>query len=77
MKRFIPAIILVLSSHMLFANMKSSEHLNSVIFFTHTGSPGQNVIIRGKVISVSASEELPESELSGIAIDKTKVTVKI
>jgi len=77
MKRFIPAIILVLSSHMLFANMKSSEHLNSVIFFTHTGSPGQNVIIRGKVISVSASEELPESELSGIAIDKTKVTVRL
>lgn len=59
------------------ANMKSSENMKSVIFFTHTGSAGQDVLIRGKVISISSSEELPDSELSGIALDKTKVTVRL
>lgn len=77
MKKIIILLLSVTSSTMLYANMKSTENLKSVIFFTHTGSAGQNVLIRGKIISISSSEELPDSELSGIAIDKTKVTVRL
>ncbi|HPS59075.1 MAG TPA: tetratricopeptide repeat protein [Spirochaetota bacterium] len=77
MKKMLILLLAVMSASGLHANMKSSENLKSVIFFTHTGSVGQDVLIRGKVISISSSEELPDSELSGIALDKTKVTVRL
>ncbi len=77
MKKIIILLLSVFAASGLYANMKSSASLKTVMFYTHNSSTGQEVLIRGKVISISSSEELPESELSGIAHDKTRVTVRL
>lgn len=77
MRTFSYLILILVLSTALYANMKSEGSLKSTVFFTHTDMNGQQAVIKGKIISISSSEELPESELSGIALEKTKATVRL
>jgi len=62
----------------LSANLKHEEDNRKMkIYFSFNDRAGQDALIKGKIISISTSEELPENELSGVLQDKTKATVRL
>lgn len=62
----------------LSANLKyESENLKMKIYFSYNDKTGQEAVVKGKIISISTSEELPQNELSGEIQDKTKATVRL
>ncbi len=59
-------------------NMKHhSENLKTRVFFTRTDTLGKDVIIKGVLLSISSSENLPENDISGIAREKTRATLRL
>ena len=78
MKKVITLAAIVFTALPLWANLKyENENLKTKIYFSYNDKVGQNALVKGKIISISTSEELPENELSGIIQDKTKVTVRL
>jgi len=78
MKKIIVLAAIVFTTFPLWANLKyENENLKTKIYFSYNDKVGQNALVKGKIISISTSEELPENELSGIIQDKTKVTVRL
>lgn len=51
--------------------------LKTKIFFNKNDRTGREAMIKGKILSLSSSEELPENDLSEISHDKTKATVRL
>ena len=47
--------------------------LHTKVFFTQNDAAGRNVMIKGRIESISTSEDLSKNDLSGIAREKTKV----
>lgn len=71
----LPVLIISLP---LSANLKyDTDNLKMKIYFSYNDKTGQDALIKGKIISISTSEELPQNELSGEIQDKTKVTVRL
>jgi len=76
-KQFTILFILIISLP-LSANLKyETENLKMKIYFSHNDKTGRDALMKGKIISISTSEELPPNELSGEIQDKTKVTVRL
>ena len=76
--RLLLIVVIVFSSNSLRANLKyENENLKTKIYFSYNDKVGQDAQIKGKIISISTSEELPEDELSRLIQDKTKVTVRL
>lgn len=62
----------------LSANLKyECESSKTKIYFSYTDKMGQDALIKGKIISISTSEAMPDNELSGVLQDKTKATVRL
>lgn len=62
----------------LSANLKYEEvNPKTKIFFSYDDRIGHDALVKGKIISISTSEELAENDLSGVMQDKTKVTVRL
>ncbi len=53
------------------------DNLRTRVFFTRSDELGRDVVIKGKIISISASETLPENDISGIAREKTRATIRL
>jgi len=53
------------------------DNLRTRVFFTRSDELGRDVVIKGKIISISASESLPENDISGIAREKTRATIRL
>ncbi len=70
--------LILFTAQSLSANLKyESDNLKTKIYFSYSDKVGQDAQVKGKVISISTSEVLPENELSGALQDKTKVTVRL
>jgi tetratricopeptide (TPR) repeat protein len=77
-KQILSLAIMALSAIPLSANLKyENNSLKTKIYFSYSDKVGQDAQIKGKIISISTSELLPENELSGMVQDKTKVTVRL
>ncbi len=62
----------------VYSNLKyENENLKTKIYFSYSDKVGQDAVVKGKIISISTSEQPPVNELSGIVQDKTKVTVRL
>ncbi len=78
LKNFLILNAVLLISLPLSANLKyEDDNLKTKIFFSYSDKVGQDAQVKGKIISISTSEELPENELSGALQDRTKVTVRL
>lgn len=79
MKKIILSIILFLFTIVnLYGNMlHERDSLRTRAFFTRADELGRDVVIKGKIISISASETLPENDISGIAREKTRATIRL
>ena len=65
--------ILPLSAKLRYEN----DNLKTRIYFSYGDKIGTDALVKGKIISISTSEELPENELSGVVQEKTKATVRL
>ncbi|HNX24507.1 MAG TPA: tetratricopeptide repeat protein [Spirochaetota bacterium] len=78
MKKFIALLAITLTALPLSANLKyDNANLKTKIYFSYSDKVGQDALVKGKIISISTSEALPENELSGMIQDKTKATVRL
>jgi len=76
-KILLAASILIITTH-LSANLKyEKDTLKTKIFFSYGDKVGKDALVKGKIISISTSEELPENELSGLLQDKSKATIRL
>jgi tetratricopeptide (TPR) repeat protein len=71
-------LLLIITAGSAYANLKFDKNsLRTKIYFTYNDKIGQDAVVKGKVISISTSEELPADELSGGIHDRSKVTVRL
>jgi len=78
LNRFFLTAVLLMAADSLSANLRyEKENLKLKIYFSYSDKIGQDAQVKGKIISISTSEELPENELSGVIQDKTKATVRL
>lgn len=78
LKQIISLAIVAVSAIPLSANLKyENNSLKTKIYFSYSDKVGQDAQVKGKIISISTSESLPDNELSGMVQDKTKVTVRL
>jgi len=72
-------IVLIINSYSIAsANLKyDHDSLKTKVYFSYNDKIGQDALVKGKIVSISTSEELPENELSGGVSDKSKVTVRL
>ena len=79
MKKIILSIIffLIAASHVYGNMLYERDSLRTRVFFTRMDELGKDVIIKGKIISISASEILPENDISGIAREKTRAAIRL
>lgn len=79
MKKLILSVMLVLitlgnvQGNMLYER----DNLRTRVFFSRADELGRDVVIKGKIISISSSETLPENDISGIASEKTRATIRM
>ncbi|MFW5770670.1 MAG: tetratricopeptide repeat protein [Spirochaetota bacterium] len=60
------------------ATMRSAEGNKKVkVFYTKNDNIGWDVLIKGRILSIGAREDAHQQELSHVAHDKTKVTVRL
>lgn len=79
MKRTIIASVIVLLCAVNSSALYKYEggDLKTKIFFNHNDAAGRDAMIKGKILSLSSSEELAENDLSEISHEKTKATVRL
>jgi len=78
LQKIIISVFILITIMPLSANLKyDNNSLKMKIYFSRNDRIGQDALVKGKIISISKSEELPENELSGVIQDKTKVTVRL
>lgn len=79
MKKIILALVIaILPISAALGNMKhQNESLKTRVFFTQTDKLGKDVMIKGVLLSISSSENLPENDISGIAREKTRATLRL
>jgi len=71
-------ILFLIAIASLHGNMlHEKDSLRTRVFFTRTDEMGKDVVIKGKIISISVSEILPENDISGIAREKTRATIRL
>jgi len=62
----------------LFANLKYEDNNIKIrIYFSYSDKKGEDAIVKGKVISLSISEDIPKAGLADTVEDKTKATVRL
>lgn len=77
-EKLLSVIITLFIMQPVYANLKyGNENLKTKVYFSYNDKVGQDAVVKGKIISISTSEQLPENELSGIIQDRTKVTVRL
>ncbi len=77
LKRFFIIPVMFFIAIPLNANLRYDTATRIKIFYSYNDRAGQSAVIKGKIISISQSEETPTNELSGIANDRTKATVRL
>lgn len=71
-------IFILCTASMASANLKfENNSLKTKIYFSYNDKIGQDALVKGKVISVSTSEELPADTLADSVYDRSKVTVRL
>lgn len=69
---------MICSYSTLYANLRfENNSVKTKIYFSFNDKIGQDALVKGKVLSISTSEELPTDELSGSVNDRSKVTVRL
>lgn len=79
MKR-IPVLILIMLAPLTISwgNLKyENDNLQARVFFTQQDELGKDVVIKGIILSISSSENLPENDISEISREKTKATLRL
>ncbi len=77
-KLLIASLIIITWSGISHAIYKYEEpSLKTKIFFNHNDRSGKDAMIKGKILSLSSSEELADNDLSEISHEKTKATVRL
>ncbi len=77
-KLLLSVLFFILGNGLLSANMKyEEESTKTKIYFSYNDKTGQDALVKGKIISISTSEVLPENELSGVLQERTKATVRL
>jgi tetratricopeptide (TPR) repeat protein len=77
-QNLLTTVIVLLAASPLAANLKyENDNMKTKIYFSYSDKIGQDAQVKGKIISISTSEELTENELSGVVQDKTKATVRL
>ena len=75
---FIVFLICLLNGNSLFAIYKYEGDSKAItIFFNRDDRKGKKAVVKGKIVSLSTSEELTEDDLTGSAHIKTKATVRL
>ena len=60
------------------ANLRyESDNLKVTIYFSFSEQTGVDALVKGKIIALSISEDLPQTGLTNTMDDKTKVTVRL
>ncbi len=79
MKKIIIFVLLVIvPCSLTWGNMiHKNESLRTRVFFTQKDELGKDVVIKGIILSISSSENLPENDISGIASEKTRATLRL
>ena len=79
MKKIIIFVLLVIvPCSFTWGNMiHKNESLRTRVFFTQKDELGKDVVIKGIILSISSSENLPENDISGIASEKTRATLRL
>ena len=76
-KMLIICFIIILPLN-LSANLKyENDNLRIKIYFSYNDKTGTDAIVKGKIISISVSEGLPQTGLADTIDDKTKATVRL
>jgi len=78
-KKLIISVLMTLIPFSLsWGNMKyKNESLRTRVFFTQQDELGKDVVIKGIILSISSSEKLSENDISGIAGEKTRATLRL
>jgi tetratricopeptide (TPR) repeat protein len=78
MKRFLIIAFIITLTFPASANLRfENENLKVTIFYSFSEKNGIEAVVKGKVISLCISEELPQTGLRDTMDDNTKVTVRL
>ena len=62
----------------LFANLKyETDNIKVMIYFSYSDQKGIDAVVKGKIISISTSEDLPQIGLADTVESKSKATVRL
>jgi tetratricopeptide (TPR) repeat protein len=77
-KRLLIVCFIITLSLELSANLKyENDNTKIRIYFSYNDKIGEEAIVKGKVISFSSSEDLPQAGLADKIEDRTKATVRL
>jgi Tfp pilus assembly protein PilF len=77
-KRVLIVCFIITFSLKLSANLKyENDNLKVKIYFSYNDKKGEDAIVKGKIISFSTSEDLPQTGLPDTVESKSKVSVRL
>jgi tetratricopeptide (TPR) repeat protein len=77
-KIIISLLLIIVPFGLSWGNLKhQNESLRTRVFFTQTDELGKDVVLKGVILSISASEKLPDNDIFGISREKTKATIRL